>query len=130
MPKTTKKGQELADLLNQGYTNHIFETCSLLCRAATSYARIQEANCNGHPLQSDPSIDPKRMAKIQERFEKWCEKREEQLEKLIDRHALNLPGVLRVIFNGDPRGNTVKLVMSEEPHGTDWGQDGIGVPGS
>lgn len=57
--------------------------------------------------------------------EKW-DRDEERLEQSIRDLAKSLPGVLDVVFSGDPRGYTVKLVLSSGRTNC-WGQDGWGI---
>lgn len=132
MAQTTKKGRELmlSCYKTYGIPNHYqnwdwFDTqeiASLIARHATTYAKIQEGHCNGHPAMGNPHIEIKRANELQERFEKRLYKREAQIEGLINELAKGLLGVKAVSFEGDPRGHTVALVF----------EDGrtVGVPGS
>lgn len=128
MTVITNKGRELAIDLNQGITREMLETCSLLCRAAKSYKRILENECNGHPANSNPYLDAKVVSRLQEQFETWNEKRGAQLEAHINKLAGRLPGIKLVRFNGDPRACTVQLIMYNGRK-TGWGE-GVCVPGA
>ena len=97
----------------------------LLMRHARTYSRIQEAVCNGVEWLTYDTNES--FGKRQDRHEKWCEKRDQQLEKRIRAIASGLG--FGVIFDGDPRGCTVKLTV---PSGytNDWGKAGLCVPGA
>lgn len=97
----------------------------LLCRHGKTYARIQEAVCNGVGTWYGESNES--FARRQDRHEKWTEKREQQLEKRIRAIVADLGPGFDVIFSGDPRGCTVKVVT---PSGktNDMGREGICVP--
>lgn len=128
MTVITNKGRELAIDLNQGITREMLETCSLLCRAAKSYKRIQEDECNGHPANSNPHLPQESVGRLQDRWQARCEKRGAQLEAHINKLAGRLPGVKLVRFNGDPRACTVQLIMYNGRR-TGWGE-GVCVPGA
>src|SRR5690242_17663087 len=66
----TTKGMKLAIALNR-IDPQSLELCSKICRAATSYARIQEDVCNGHPAQSwlREVISIERLGKLQADWE-------------------------------------------------------------
>lgn len=97
----------------------------LLLRHGVTYAKLQEANCNGVGTWAGESVE--HFQKRQDRFEKWIAKREQQIEKRVTSIAQQLG--FGVIFGGDPRGWTIKLTV---PSGktTDWAHEGIGVPTS
>lgn len=105
----------------------VMHKAELLLRHGRSYVRIQEAICNGvewiHGLSNDAND------KRQRNHEAWCEKREQQLEKRIRAIVAELGQGFGVIFSGDPRGNTVKIVL---PSGrtNDMGREGYCVPTS
>lgn len=119
MVNITKKGHELARKLNpsMGSTHAIARTCSLIARHATTHCKLQEMQCNG----------------LTETQEEWVFKREEQIETRIRDLCEELPHVdgqpIRPVFQGDPRGATVKLKMPDGRY-DDWGQTGLCVPGS
>lgn len=117
---TTKAGVDLAWKLNPavGTTPAIIETCSLLVAASRSYDRIQERRCN-------EAMDDATEAKV--------DQQETALEAVICGLVGKLPhtdhGPIGVLFDGDPRGSTVRLVMPPElAHlHDDWGRSGICV---
>lgn len=130
MARRTLKGYELAEALRTTKHQAIdVGVCSLLCRSAVSYLRVQEGHCNGCGAWDNPYMDAKRAGRLQERFERELEKKEAQLERRIKELAVQLPGVKSVHFGGDPRGATVKLVMKNGRY-DDWGAEGLCVPGS
>lgn len=100
-------------------------SAELLLRHGTTYARIQEAICNG--VEWNRYDTNESFQKRQNRHEKWTEKREQQLEKRIKEIVAGLGEGFGVIFQGDPRGSTVKITV---PSGKtdDWGKEGICVP--
>jgi hypothetical protein len=116
MGQVTKKGRELAEKLGPsiGISGEIVQTCSLICRHATTHNRLQVIHCN------------RGLSKAEER-------KEEQIEARIKALVEELPHVdgkpIVPKFGGDPRGFTVKLVMPDGRYDT-WGgaEDGFGVP--
>ena len=102
-----------------------YRRAELLCRHGKTYSRIQEAVCNGvewNQYDTNESFN-----KRQARHEKWTEKREQQLERRIRTIVKELGPAYDVVFQGDPRGCTVKVVL---PSGktNDMGREGICVP--
>jgi hypothetical protein len=97
----------------------------LLMRHATSHAHIQEAICNGVEWTQWDTNES--FNKRQARHETWTEKRDAQLEKRIRAIVAELGEGFGVVFLGDPRGCTVKIVL---PSGrtNDWGREGYCVP--
>ena len=97
----------------------------LLCRHGKTYARIQEMVCNGVEWSQYDTNES--FNKRQARHEAWTEKREAQLEKRMRSLIAELGAGFGVIFQGDPRGCTVKVTV---PSGktNDWGKEGICVP--
>jgi hypothetical protein len=100
---------------------------NLLCRHGRTYARIQEALCNGPGViygESNESFN-RRLNK----HEQWVEKRNAQLQTRITAICEGLGAGFVPVFNGDPRGATVKIRV---PSGrtNDWGGVGICVPTS
>lgn len=129
MTQITAKGRELADNAHLGDDRRVLETCSLICRAAITYERVQEDRCNGHPACSSPTLPAATITKLQEVFEERTEKRDEQLSKRIKELALTLPGVKGVNLGGDPRGCTVKLLFVDG-RSDDWEGESVCVPGA
>jgi len=132
MAQITKRGRALAQKLapSIGVSGDILETCSLIARHAVTYQAIQEGYCNGHPAMSDPRISVEAAGRIWERYEKWLDKRERQLEKRITELVHSLPetdaGPLGVRFGGDPRGAVV-TITSPDGRYDNWGRDGFFV---
>lgn len=97
----TLKGVRFAWKLNPeiGTTGNIQRVCSLLHRHARTYDRIQEAWC------SDEMSD---------RHRANVERSESAIERRITELVQHLPepdsGPWKVVFSGDPRGYTVRLV--------------------
>ncbi len=104
MAEVTAKGRELASRLNPfiGTTWAIEETASLLARHGTTYNRIQEMLCS-------VEMSDRQTARI--------EKQEADIEARIMSLVQDLPtpddGPWRVVFQGDPRGWTVRLVAPD-----------------
>ncbi len=99
----------------------------LLCRHGKTYARLQEANCNGVGTWSGESNES--FARRQERFEKELERREGNLERRIREICAQLGKGFEPVFGGDPRGATVKIRVPSNKT-TDWGGEGVCVPTS
>lgn len=99
----TKKGIQFADKLALDIARTLqsepptinYETASKLVRLSTQYALRMESACI-----NDHSDDPK--------WEKKNDKLERQIEKLID----EIPHCYNVTFSADPRGYCVTLLMS------------------
>jgi hypothetical protein len=123
----TNKGRELAFKLAPaiGTTRAITETCSLICRHATTHHRLQEQACNGYQTY-DGSWD--------EAASNRADAREEKIEARIRSLVQDLPatddGPFGVVFQGDPRGCTVKITAPGEWSSLydDWGNEGVCVP--
>jgi len=117
MAVVTKKGRELAWKLNPaiGSTRKIDETCSLICRHATTHHWLQEVACNRE-------------------MDRHEEVKEARIEARITYLVATLPatddGPWRVEFQGDPRGVTVKLHAPPEWHHLydGWAGEAICVP--
>ena len=129
----TLKGRELSSKLSRfiGTTEDIVQICSLICRHATSYGHVQEGHCNGHPACISGRLPIETVHRLQSDFEEWLAKRDDQLEKRIADLVEQLPhtddGPLRVHFQGDPRGSTVRLILPDRDPEQDYG---IPVPGA
>ncbi len=119
--------QKFADLLSteSGDWHTGQRAASLLLRHGKTYARIQEGHCNGCGTYYNE--DPKRFALRQAKFEAALEKRESQLENRMRTIVADLGVGFGVIFNGVPRGSTVKVTV---PSGKtdDWAHEGLCVP--
>ena len=104
MPSETRRGYALAERINRalGNNDYIVELCSLLARRARAYSTIQEIWCN---------------VELSERATRRLELKESRIEQLITEGVAKLPapanGQWRVEFEGDPRGNTVKLITPD-----------------
>lgn len=111
MAKTAKGMRLLIDLMEAGLElgPEYCEALSLLARHAASYARRQEAACNYEWACGD----------------KWDDKNA-RLESRITEIALGIPGVVGVVFSGDPRGYCVRLKL-ENGYTNTWGGDGFGI---
>jgi len=109
MAQVTARGRFIATKLNphMGTTRQIQETCSLIGRHAVTYSHIQELWCGSERVNN---VDWLR---------NYYETREARLEARIADLVESLPhtdnGPVRVEFEGDPRGSTVKLTL---PNGT------------
>jgi hypothetical protein len=96
--QVTSKGRELADKLAPaiGWTREIEQTCSLICRHATTHHAYMEAACN-------------------RQLTTWDEERIEQLEAritwLVDYLPTTEEGPFVAYFQGDARGATVKIMV-------------------
>lgn len=88
---------------------------SLIIRHARTYKRIQEAWCSVEMNDAETARTQKREANIENR---------------IVMLAKSLPGVEGVVFQGDPRGATIKLVMKDKDKHDCWGREGLCVPHS
>ncbi len=139
--RITSKGRELADLAHLGDHPLVLNLCSRICAAAVTYERVQEDRCNGHPIQSSPSISlysNESIATMQDAWDKRIERQDEQLSKRITKLALQLPAVTDVELSGDSRGCTVKLLFAGKRYdytSRAWvlcdGHSGeVGVPGA
>lgn len=109
MVQVTARGRFIAWELNpyMGTTSEIQEACSLIGRHAVSYSRIQELWCGSERVNNV------------EWLRNYYETKEARLEARIADLVESLPhtdnGPVRVKFEGDPRGSTVKLTL---PNGT------------
>jgi hypothetical protein len=120
MTQITDRGRKLASKLNPaiGTTREIEETCSLIARHAKTHGHIQETWCS-------VELSDRQTARLMVR--------EAALERRIVDLIEHLPdtdeGPWAVLFGGDPRGHTVKLVApgSLVRFHDDWGQEGIGA---
>lgn len=128
----TRKGRELATTIypafdrSSAYTMGLTYTCSLIARNATTHHAYAEVLCNGG---DDRASDEVRNWQIT-----CAEQKTERIERRIRQLVESIPdtdaGPISVVFSGDPRGCTVKLVMPG-PYASlhnDWGHEGVCVP--
>ncbi len=107
----------------------VVRLAELILRHGKTYSRIQEMNCNGVGTWYGESNES--FAKRQSRHEAYCEKREQQLEKRITAICAELGAGFEPIFQGDPRGNTIKIKLPSQPKAANsYDQEGVGVPTS
>ncbi len=102
----------------------------LILRHGKTYSRLQEMNCNGVGTWYGETTQS--FAKRQDRHEKWVEKREQQIEKRIAAICAELGEGFAPIFQGDPRGNTIRIRVpsGRQNDGSNIGEGGISVPTS
>jgi hypothetical protein len=114
-------------LLEESKRSSARNAANLLCRHGRTYARLQEALCNGPGVIYGESTESWR--RRSEAHDKWVEKRNAQLQARITAICQQLGSGFEPVFNGDPRGATVKIRV---PSGrtNDWGRVGICVPTS
>ncbi len=105
----------------------VLRAARLLMRHAKTHQRLSEESCNGHPAQSSPFIDSKRLGQLQDAWDARIERREKQIERRITEICADI-GVTPD-FGGDPRGYTVKIHLPSGAYNT-WGgkESGYGVP--
>jgi hypothetical protein len=127
---TQKARQEFIDIIRgegsieQPWSERV-NLAKLLLRHGATYARLQEANCNGVGTWVGESNES--FQRRQNAHEAYLEKREQQIERRIRQIVAELGQGFGVTFGGDPRGATVKIQV---PSGrtNDWGKEGICVP--
>ena len=145
----TTKGRQLSDKLIplMGWTSEIGETCSNICRAATTLHRYQEYAANGQTHEWDKfaprvggQVDWKWVDERQAQDQEHIDAQIERLERLISRHVESLPQAedpdtgerftLQVSTGGDPRGCPVIILLPDElrRYSDDWGRTGICAP--
>lgn len=135
MAQITAKGSELAIKLSDHdnkkpyYDYELLEACSLIARHATTYNKLMEGYCNGHPAVQNPTVDMELAGRLQGKYEEWLDRRTAWIEKRIQELAKSIPGVRAVDFRGDPRGCTVVLFMDDERWETPY-YEGVLVPGA
>jgi hypothetical protein len=99
-----------------------------ICRNARIIKRVAEARCNGHPAGRWRNLNPGEWEAWEAKLDRDHERSADRIQKASD----TLPGVNRPVFQGDPRGATVKLRMDpgfKHLH-DDMGREGICVPGA
>ena len=102
--------QDHATRPQDGTYNDVERAARLIMRHAAIYARIQEIWCNVELSDAHTAL---------------YEAKEARLEQRITARAQSIG--CAVIFSGDPRGATVKLVMPDG-YTDDWGREGVCVP--
>lgn len=105
------------------------QAVNAICRNAATFKRLQEQRCNGPWWANTPSAP----AGDWEQWEATLNRREAEAEKRIAHYADRLPAqVVSPVFQGDPRGITVKLRLVERmAHLHDaFDRSGLCVPGS
>lgn len=102
-------GYEIRTLLNK------------LHRYEVTLSRINENDCNGHPKTVIKFRDGKKYEYSIENVE-WA-KRDEKKEESIKKKVIALlePLGIKVRFNGDPRGGSIRMIL---PDNTSNGWDG------
>ena len=111
MGYTKDRDEFIATMAKEGLP---LDATTTTLRLASSYHRIQEAQCNG-PVNGQWSDE----------WQATMDKRETRIELRLQ--FLLAPHDVKPIFQGDPRGATVKLKV---PSGAtnDWRRQGICVP--
>lgn len=113
--------------LLQGTELDLHKTAKRLMRYGATYGRIQEDACNG------PDFVYGNDALNNQRQYMWEQRRAQDAKKeaRIEAKVTELCATIgcKPIFQGDPRGNTIKIQMSDG-FTNDWGNDGVCVPTS
>lgn len=117
----TTKGIKLAHQLDY-YVEpslELDEICSLLARHATTYARLQEMTCNGHPIQGSATAPIALVNRLQAQWDAEIERREPQVTRRLQELVNRLPPTadgrrITLDLQGDPRGCTVTLLVPHE----------------
>lgn len=120
MPTITRKGRQLAAELGCYANTPAVVACSLVCRHAVTYQRIQEERCNGPWQASSATLPQEVVSRAIERHEAWVEREDARLAQLIEKHAAMIPGISGVDLGGDPRGVCVKLIRTDGKSNS-WG---------
>ena len=106
---------------------HVFAFARRLLYYGATYGRIQEMACNA-PEQLYGQDEFNKRA-----IECWNEQlaKNERKEKRIEQDVTELCARFgcKPIFQGDPRGNTIKI-QCPDGFTNDWGKEGICVPTS
>jgi hypothetical protein len=98
-----------------------------LLHYGATYGRIQEFDCNAPDARYGQDEYNKRMQEAWNREQERLHKKEEKIVERVEKLCAKIG--CKAIFQGDPRGNTIKVQM---PDGftNDWGKEGICVPTS
>jgi hypothetical protein len=122
---TSKAREEFVSLIAQhrgekakDETMTSFQFARILMHYGATLGRIAENQCNGYQT---PDF------KWDERAAKRDELKEERIQKKVT--ALCARFQCKPVFQGDPRGNTLKIVVPDG-YTNDWGREGICVPTS
>ena len=109
--ETWKDGQRLQPL-------SVFQFAQKLMRYGATLGRIAENQCNGYQ-----TFDYK--------WDEKAAKRDEKKEARIQKDVIELCAMFGCVpvFQGDPRGNTLKIQVPDG-YTNDWGREGICVPTS
>jgi hypothetical protein len=97
-------------------------------RYGATYGRIQEFGCNSPDYPNGASNEL--IARIEKRWEREAErlaKKETRIEAKVTELCKQINAV--PVFQGDPRGNTIKIRVSDG-YTNDWGREGICIPTS
>lgn len=105
------------------------EAIGAICRNGASYKRMQEDRCNGPSWANIPGVAGLHW----DSWEATLSKREAECIRRIQHYVDRLPAiVVKPVFQGDPRGITVKLRLVDRlTHLHDaFDRSGLCVPGS
>ena len=98
-----------------------------IMRYGATYARIQEHGCNSPDYKYGQDEYNKMLDRRWERETARLEKKEARIEAKLTELCATFGG--KPIFQGDPRGNTIKIAVPDG-YTNDWGKEGICVPTS
>lgn len=117
--QVTKRGLLLANQLLRFFTkrqhNQVAEICSVIARHARTHCRLQEVACSVEMTE-----------KQQARHDKRDEAIEARIRVLVGKLPKSKNGFPTVVFDGDPRGYTVKIgIPHASQEGNTWGLGGL-----
>jgi hypothetical protein len=98
-----------------------------LLRYGATLGRIAEFECNAPDARYGQDEYNARMQRLWEREQERLERKEARIVARV--HAVCASIGCKAILQGDPRGNTLKIVVPDG-YTNDWGREGIGVPTS
>lgn len=98
-----------------------------LLRYGATYGRIQEFDCNGPDARYGQDEYNRRMQERWEREQERLHRKEERITEKVVKLCESIG--CKAVFQGDPRGNTLKIVVPDG-YTNDWGREGICVPTS
>lgn len=118
MSKWTKKSLREYEMLRErlGMTD---QDMSLCLNRARRHHHMQEQYCSPPRYLTMGEDSEKRY----EQWEKVLDGKVERCEKRLTNQLLATGRVSRVIFEGDPRGCTVKVLLSDGSSGDSWSCD-------